>query len=533
MKILKYLFFLAPMLFSVTGCKKELEKNPQGNQTEQNFFVDPDNAILAVNGIYDVASWDEGPGTAGQSASHVYEWMFGDVLSNDAEKGSTAGDFPSLTEMKEWRGDPATSPAKDAYINMYQGIFRANTVIKNLQTANWDPQMKNRLMGEAYFLRGYFYFYLVRLFGGMPVFAEPVKPSEFGIAKRATFSETCKFIEDDFNKAIQLMPLKSGYSSFDLGRATKGTAQAYLARAIMYQIGTDNTNNHTWQQVYDLTNDIVTSGQYSLTANYAQIFENEGENNPESIFEIQFKESPDGWGPIKTGTTNNVIQMSRKLWGWGFNNPTQNLATEFEANDPRKASVLYGNNDIVLGIKQQIVSPSENATGFLNRKAAIVKPIETKASPQNIRKFRYADVLLMKAEAATYIGKESEARDILNTLRARARNSSQPKGSIEGDADTYQAAVVPNGTLPDIANTVTGQALKNAVLHERRTELAMESLHFWDMIRTGTYMSSLTATIRAKAMSHSITTGVVNPIPVLPLPLTEVQQWNLEQNPNY
>ena len=299
----------------------------------------------------------------------------------------------------------------------------------------------------------------------------------------------------------------------------------------MYQLGTINKNNHTWQEVYDISNTIIASGQYSLLANYAQIYEIEGANSSESIFEIQCKATSENWGPIKAGTSNNIIQNSRKLWGRGFNNPTTNLGNEFEPNDPRKASTMYKDGDIVLGIKQVIDFPNENATGYLNRKAAILKPLEPKSSGQNLRKFRYDDVLLMKAEAAANINKEQEARDILNQIRDRARNSSKPKGSIEGTL-TYEPTGAPANTLPPITSAVSGVSLKIAIMHERRVELAEESIHLWDQIRWGTYFSSLPAATSAKAQSHSINGGV-NPVPVLPIPQSEVQSWGILQNPAY
>ena len=526
MKNINKLLLTATIFLLVTGCEKVLDQKPQGTQTEENFFLDPNQAILGINAVYDVASWDEGPGSG-----HNYEWMYGDVMSEDAEKGSTPGDFPTITDLKKWNVDPANSPSGSTYNNMFQGIFRANTVIKNLSTATWNPQLKDRIMGEAYFLRGYYYFYLARLFGGMPLFDAPVLPSQFGTTARADLGATLKFIEDDFKKAASLLPEKSAFALSDLGRATKGAANAYLGRVIMYQIGTDNKNNHTWQEVYDITNAIVNSGQYTLLANYAQIYEDEGENSSESIFEVQCKASSEGWGPIKSGTTNNIIQNSRKLWGWGFNNPNTSLGNEFEANDPRKACTMYKDGDIVLGIKQVIDFPNENATGYLNRKAAILKPLEAKASGQNLRKFRYADVLLMKAEAAANTGKDQEARDVLNQIRDRARNSTRPKGSVEGTL-TYEPSGAPANTLPPVSASVSGAALKTAIMHERRVELAEEALHLWDQIRWGTYLSSLPADVRTKAQARSITGGV-NPVPVLPIPQTEVQSWGLTQNAGY
>lgn len=529
MKTLTYYVLFFSFLLAANGCTKDiLEKTPQTVQTPEIFYEDSTQAILGINAIYDAASWEQGPG-----AGSNLPWMYGDLLSDDAEKGSTPGDFVQLQEMKEWRANPATSPARDTYYNMYQAIFRANTSIQNLQNATWNSPYKQRLLGEAYFLRGYCYFYLLRIFGGMPLFTQPLSTNQFGTATRATFAETARFIENDFMRADSVLPGKSGYSGSNVGRATRGAAEAYLARLNMYEIGTDNSHGHTWQQVYNLTNRIISSNEYSLLPNYAAIFQQENENNIESVYEIQYTETSSSWGPVNTGTTNNVFQNNRNTWGWGFNNPTQNLASAFETNDPRKPNTMYTTGDVIVGIKQVIPYPQANYTGYLNSKAALPAPNTASAAGQNIRQVRYADVLLMNAEAAAHVGNEPRAITNLNIIRARARNATLPKGSIIANATAYAPANTPQGALPDISSAVTGQNLLNAIYHERRVELGMEALRFWDMVRTGTYFSSLPADIRARAMTHSITSGVVNPVPVLPLPLTEVQSWGLQQNPGY
>lgn len=528
----KYVYisiYLSSVLF-YTACKKDfLDKEPLGQNTEINFYNDPQNAVLGINSIYDAASWDEGP----NGAAHNYDWMFGDVLSSDAAKGSEPSDFQDIADMEQWKALPTNGPINGLWRNQWTVIYRANTAIKYLPDANIESSLKNRLLGEAHFMRAYGYYHLARVFGGLPLFSEPVKPSEFGKVPRATFAATFKFIEDDWKQAATLLPEKNQYAAADLGRATAGSAKAYLARIIVYQLGTDNGNNHTWQEVYDLTKQIISSGQYSLTANFAEIFEDEGENNVESIFEIQFGVSTEAWGPIKSGTTNNIIQNCRKTWGWGFNNPTAALAKDYEPNDPRLACTMYKDGDIVLGIKQTIEYPKENETGYLNRKAAIVKPAETKAAAQNIRKLRYAEVLLLNAEAAYYLNKFDEARNVLNQIRARAKQSTLPKGSKEGSLE-YTA--IPsgslNGVLEPISNSVTGTALLDALRKERRTELAMESLRFWDEIRWGVFYNGLSNEVSTKAKAHSIP-GSVNSIPVLPIPLTEVESWGLTQNPGY
>jgi hypothetical protein len=529
----KYSFpaLLITAFMLLQGCSDFLEKEPLGRETDTNYFSDSTNTLLAINAVYDVSSYDEGSDGLGNYLPHNYEWMWGDVLSDDAEKGSTPSDFLDIQYLKEWRALPTNTPVVGVWGNLWIGIYRANWVLKNIETAPVSATLKTRVAGEAHFLRAYYYFYLVRLFGGMPLFSEPVKTSEYSTAKRASLPETYAFIEADLQQAITMLPEKNQYSAADLGRATKGAARGYLARAIMYQLGMDNTNNHTWAQVYELTNAISQSGQYGLTPNYAAIFDEVSENNTESIFEIQAKESGQTWGPIKTGVTANVIQNNRATWGWGFNNPTTNLVSAFEPNDPRKAMTVYGNGDVLFGVKQTVAYPAENMTGYLNRKAAIVQPAQASASGQNIRRMRYAEVLLMKAEAAARTGDETTARAAVNEIRARARKSTLPLGSTVGGS-TYDPTNIPATALSDITSAVTGQALVNAILHERRVELGMESLRFWDQVRTGTYINSLSGDTKTRAQARSIA-GSVNPIPVLPIPLNEVQTWGLQQNPGY
>ncbi len=533
MKISKYiipLLFISLLLTS--ACKKEfLENEPLGMQTSENLFNTAENATLAVNACYDPLSWDEV-----DNADHNYEWMFGDVMSDDSEKGSMPSDLPQITEMQEWRTTANNSFTAGLWHNVYIGLFRCNTVILNLPEAEGiNTEIKNQLLGEAYFLRGYYYFYLARIFGGVPLFDAPVNPSEIDNVQRASLAQTYAQIDADFAMAASLLPTKSQYDANEMGRATKGAAQAYQARVAMYQIGTDNANNHNWQEVYDLTNAIIGSGEYSLASNYSSIFEMEGENGSGSIFEVQCVSNNEDWGPRKTGTTNTVIQNPRTTWGWGFNNPTQNLMDSYETNDPRMANVMYGDGSIVHGDVIEI-DIAENATGYLSRKAALepaFKPSNIKDSPQNIRKFRLADVILMNAEAAYHTGNESSAITSVNQIRARAKASTYPKGASEGSME-YDAIPEADleGVLDPLANTLTGQDLLNAIWKERRNELAMETLRYWDLIRTGRYLNTLSDEVKGRCQSHSLT-GTANIVPVLPIPVNEVQSWGLSQNPGY
>lgn len=534
MKKIKTLHIIAVIVVAMLtqGCNKFLDKAPLGTVTQANLFKDSVNAIQAVNSIYDAASWDEGPKWGnGPYVGHMYEWMFGDVLSDDAEKGSASSDFTPISDLKTWIADPSNSIIGTLWTHCFTGISRANTVLSNVDAGTISEKLKAQLKGEALFFRGYFYFYLVRTFGGVPLFEKPPLPLESASVSRSSIAETYAFIEKDFKAAASLLPEKNMYPAADLGRATKGAANAYLARAIMYQLGTINGNNHTWQDVYDLTSTIISSGQYSLTPNYATIQENEGKNSSESIFELQFTTSLINYGPAKSGTTNNLFQNNRSTWGYGFNNPTQDLVNEFEANDPRLPVTVFKNGDVVLGILNN-VDLAGNATGYLSRKVAILRPAEVKSGDQNIRKIRLADIILMKAEAAAKTGKESEAISLVNQIRQRAKNSTKPKGSTVGSL-AYDANTIPAVTLPDLSTSLTGQNLLNAIWHERRTELGMETLHYWDLMRTGRYLNILPADVKARCLTHCVTQNVVNPVPLLPIPIIEAQTWKLQQNPGY
>ena len=550
MKKLVYIFLVFGVLLS--SCNNFLEIDPIARETEESFFETPENAIYAVNACYDIIGMTEGPGPDGQWLSHNYEFFFGDFLSDDAEKGSKEADFQELQEMIEWRVTSGSGVLESLWIKCYDGIYRTNSVLKQLASSSLDEALKTRLEGEAYFIRGYFYFYLVKVYGGVPLFTEPLTPSEFGTLQRASYHETFEQAIADFKAAIDRLPEKSGYDSSEKGRATKGAARTYLARTLMYQIGMDSESATSWDDVFQQTSAVISSNEYQLVSNYATIFEMEGENNNESIFELQMLEGTTDNAPQKTGTNFNQFQGNRKDWGWGFNNPSENLFASFETNDPRLSSTVYGatfNNGIIHGIKQEY-DFTEQMSPYLNRKAALepaFRPSISKSSAANVRKARYAEVLLMHAEAAYHKGDEGTARQMLEMIRDRARNSTFAKGYTEGSLDYTPTGFSNN--LPEINSS--GQDLLNDIWHERRVELAMEAHRFWDLVRTGRYLDALDTKkntfktsdgtafryenidLRANCLEKSIDGPNGNKVPLMPIPLREVEDWDLAQNNGY
>lgn len=553
-RLILYTIALSSLLAG--ACKNFLELEPQGQENSGNFMNTSENAIRVINGIYDILPQTEGRGPDGIWMAHHYDFFFSSIATDDAVKGSNLGDYIELTAIEGFWAQEGNSIADAFWIHGFWGVSRSNYAIKNLPDAPIDEALKNRLLGESYFLRAYHYIYLLRHFGGVPLFEEPVNPSEFGNVQRASLHETFEFANADLERAIELLPERSQYPLSDMGRATKGAARAFLAKSLMYQIGIDNQTTKTWADVYALTDAIVRSGEYSLVSNYATLFEHEFKNSSESIFEIQATDGTVADPPGSVGNAYPLFQGNRianadMFAGWGFHNPTQDLVDAFDPTDPRLSNTVYGigfNNEVLYG-RVTLFDREQQGSNYLNRKATIpFIPTLDKAVNKNILVMRYADILLIHAEANYHLGNENDARRYLNMVRERARQSTYCKGYVEGDPDNF---TLPPST-PNIPNiTSSGTTLLNDIINERRIELAMESNRMWDLIRTGTLVEKVSKVkdtdrqgagsneeaqhlnIGANITRHSLIGKDGKHIPVLPIPLMEVQNWGLDQNPNY
>jgi starch-binding outer membrane protein, SusD/RagB family len=559
MKKITYFLITTALVTLIFGCNKFLDIKPQGAENSANFFDTKENGVRAIIGIYDMLQLDEGAGPDGQWMGHHHDFFMGDIRTDDAEKGSNDGDYGEMWEMVDYTITPMNGFSSNFWIHGFWGVSRANYALDNLPAVTWDPAVRDRLIGEASFMRAYFYWYLVRIYGGVPLFTTSVNPSDFGNVKRASLNECYTQIAKDLTKAIELLPEKSAIPLAETGRVSKGAARSLLARIYMYQIGTDIASTITWQQVYDQTSAVISSGEYSLMSNYAKLWETENKNNEESVFEVQFGVGSTDAAPGSIGNNCYNFQGNRKDdSGWGFNNPTPDLYDAYNetvTNDPRQSCVFYGakyNNGILYGAKKKY-DRNEQGSDWLNRKAALpVKPAQAKASDRNIKVIRYADVLLMDAEAAFHLGKTGEAQEKVNLIRARARNSTYCMGYAEGKMDYSAAPTTVN--LPDI--TSTGDQLLLDIWKERRLELAMEALRFYDLVRTGRYFDVLDVeknqkrapglsyglgdkpykqfpNLKANGLAKSIDGPDGHKVPLIPIPQTEAQAWGMEQNPGY
>lgn len=440
----------------------------------------------------------------------------GDIASdNSVSGGEKASDVLDLQQIDDYTHTPNNATLTDIWQSAYEGINRANYMFQ-YKAANpagtvVDFAGKEAIYGEVHFLRAYYYFTLVKTFGDVPLFTE----KRLGLTESKSLQRTSKVIvydsvESDLKAAIAVLPAVQSQP----GRITKYAAQALLGKVYLYQ--------NKYDEAAAVLENVV-SGPFSLVTDFASIFLHSGENGPESVFEIQYSNlSPYWeWSAQTKGQGNYAIQQCgvRKLTGsaempyadgWSTNLPTRNLADAYAIGDQRKdATVLdieaYKNAHPSYNISY-LVAPYKN-TGLYNQKYLPRKgestPID-KGQPElnylnNYRIIRYADVLLMAAEAnnKATTPNDVKAQDYLNRVRHRAF----------GD-DLHKV-------------TATGSALYNAILDERRLELAMEGDRFFDLVRTG------------KASSVLGSSFVVGKHEVFPIPQREADVSGLPQNPFY
>ncbi len=564
-KIMNIPFLFYAICICITVCQScdFLEVEPTAVRTGDNFMSNDENAIMAINAAYNSLATHE-RWQNGTLESHTF--YIGEVMADYAEMGSHKGDFDDLERMIEWRPYTDEIILFATWDRCYDGIYRCDYVLANIDQAPVTESLKERIKGEAYFLRAMNIMRLATVFGSIPVTDGIIYPESYGKIPQKNLHECFEIAAGLYRKAADQLPLRSQYDAADLGRATKGAAHAMLARLFMLQAGMDkDCVMSPWDSVYKYTNLVIASQEYDLVDNFATIHEPEGENNKESIFEIQLGQSSTlntGSGEARTdiGTTLQIRCGIRSAendglpGGWGYYQPSQLLVDEFENNDPRLSCTVYGpnfNEGIVYGVKRNY-NLSDMQSEYYNRHLAIDPETEasslmtaTSNSGRNVRVMRYADVLLMNAEASYYLGKEAEALDNLEKIRARARKSTFAKGYILDRGDEYVHTGFV-GNLPKV--TASGQELLEAIWHERSVELALEDMRYYDLVRTGRYLDRLdvkkatskdpTSTelrfanidLKANCQERCIEgPRGIKDIPVFPLPGEEAIKWNLIQ----
>lgn len=397
-------FLLAGGL-TLAGCDF-LEKSPKGDLTSGNFFQTQEHAVQATNATYSVLrEWEV----------HVFSWLgMTDIASDDATKGSTPSDGSFLLELDEKTFGPSNIAFESTWSGYYTGVYRANVALQNIPSIEMDQALKDRLIGENKFLRAYFYFFLVRAYGGVPDITTPLQPDEFE-QSRADREEIYTLIEQDLNDAIDVLSPRSQYSEAERGRATTGAAEGLLAKVHLFQ--------EEYEEALTHAENVISSNEYSLYDDYWSIFREAGEYSSESVFEVgAVSLETGGEGSSQYAQVQGVRGSANN--GWGFNQPSPDLEGAYEPGDPRhQATILHPWETLPdgSGVVAEVNPNMPNQRYNEKVQPSVESPGGSGNNTVNIRRLRYADVLLIAAEAAYQTGDESTAREYVNDVRERAR----------------------------------------------------------------------------------------------------------------
>ncbi|CAH0245577.1 SusD-like protein BACOVA_02651 [Pedobacter sp. Bi27] len=481
-------FFAAAAISAVlltASCKKDfLNVPPQAQQPSVTFWKTPEDALKGVNAIYaNLRSWNNVAFNAIAIES---------TGSDEADKGSTPTDATFFNLYDQFTVTSTHGTLLDFWTGQYQNINLCNQVLDNIPNISMDESLRNRYLAEAKFVRAYSYFRLVRAYGNVVLRLHvPKDNSEYNLPQSDKATVYAQ-IEKDLNEAAAVLP--QSYGAADLGRATKGAAIGLHAKVAMYQ--------NKWADVLSLTNQVMTMG-YDLFPDFEKGFRTQNENNIESLFEVQAELVPGN--PDASTSQYSQVQGVAGIMGWGFNTPSEVLANAFEAGDPRKdATILFKGETTPQGDLIPNSVPNER----YNQKSYVPFAMRVsgfnEGAQQNFRVLRFADILLMNAEAANELGNPSQALTSLNRVRARARGGN-------------------NNILPNVITT-DKDALRQAIWKERQVELAMENDRYFDVIRQG----------RA-ATVFGPKGWKANKNEVWPIPQNEIELSGnlLKQNPGY
>lgn len=478
-------WILAFAMLALSGCSDDFVYVDSRDENSESYFNTPEEYDLALVGAYDLLQ------------STYLNVMLGEIASdNTLAGGESATDVPGIQEIDDMVHTPVNQQLRDIWNWMYAGVNRANYILEFQDKIDFEG--KNEIIAQARFLRAYYYFELVKWFGDVPLAVD--KRIQFGEQfniPRSPKSAVYDLIEEDLIFASANLPATQAQE----GRITSGAAQALLGKAYLYQ-----------NEFADAASafEPVINGPYSLVEDYDTIFEQEGENNSESIFEVQYTDKEGaGFGCLQCSEGNVAVGFNgiRNYTGpvfesgFSFNVPVQEVVDVFTEDDLRKDVAIL---DIEAWAAETGATYAEGYehTGYYNRKYIARKgDLNTGdanlTNPNNYRAIRLADVLLMAAEAnyKKPSSDEDKARQYLNIVRERAG-------------------------LDEV--TLSGSSLLNQIYEDRRLELVGEGHRFFDLVRTG----------RAADEIDGFQTGKHE---LFPIPAIEIElSGNIwEQNPGY
>lgn len=493
MKFIKKIVFVTAII-ACTQCSSDfLDKAPLDTINTSNYPKNATELITIVNGAYQPLQWPK--------LYNLRMWTT-DIMAGNSIVGAGGGsDGIETQDMSNFTTATDNQGVLDMWRGPWPGILMANTVLKVAPTLTIDNAIKDRSIGEAYFLRAHYYFILVRFFGDVPLITEPGSSDTDLFPERVSKDLVYQQIISDLEKAAELLPNKSEYSGSDIGRANKGAALGELAEVYL-------TLGNNWQKVVDLTTQVEGLG-FALNTNYEDNFNPNAENSDESLFEIQY--ASDGgysfWNNENQAAWTSPFMGPRGAnfvgGGYGWNQPTQEFIDSYEANDKRKnVTVLYDGSPQFDGKTYQA---SYSSTGYNVRKFLVPLSLVSSYdnSPMNFPVLRFSNILLMKAEALNELGQTSQAEIPLNKVRNRAG-------------------------LPNIATGLSKDQFRLKVLNERRVELAFEGQRWFDLIRVNNGQYGLDF-LHSIGKSNATQKHLLFPIPQI----ERDRNPKLTQNPGY
>lgn len=443
------ILYLVAIVILFTACKKYLSVDPPYAQDAENYFKTPDDFERALTGAYDLLQ-----------GSFVSLWI-GEIASdNSIAGGESVNDSQGLHQIDNMTHGGVNNELRNLMRWNYTGITRVNYIMENKE--NIDFSGKEHIIAEAKFLRAFYYFELVKIFGDVPLIIDKrIGIEEARQLPRSPKNEVYAQIEADLIAAASVLtPIAS-----QKGRATKGAAQSLLGKVYLYQ--------NKFSEAAIILDEVRSSGLYSLISDYGQLFTVSNENNSETVFDVQYTGlEGGGYGCLICLEGNaapgfqGIRQYNGPIYGDGnsYNLPTQELYNAFSPIDPRRGHTIL-NIEVFIAAQADPGSityaiGAGGHTGYYNnkyikRQGEIGLPDNDLTSPVNYRVIRYADVLLMAAEAHYKTGNTLLAQQLVNQIRVRA---GIPGISVQSVNDIYK---------------------------ERRLELSGEGHRFFDLVRTG------------------------------------------------
>lgn len=460
------------------SCQGILDRDPIATLDAGSFFQTEADFTQALNAAYRPLLFN--------NRNNNFYWAFSVITSDEAITGGD-GSRPGLVELDAFTYTPRTEEFNVFWKLQYEGITQANLVLDNVERVNLSSSFRDRVKGQALFLRSLYYFQLTQVFGDVPLLLNILPPDKLKIS-RTSRQAIYEQIIADCEQAAGLLPVK--WTGSDLGRATKGAGFALAAKTALYA--------RQYATSLSYIEKVKSTGVYALMADYADNFRKETENNNESVFEVQHAN-------LELGVGNFLNQwwMSKKLLGYGFAEAREAFALSFEPGDPRRRFTIAARDEPYFGsiYKNSFSSTRYSPRKYLQDTSAVTQPAD---GDINYAVIRYADVLLWEAEALNELGRTTDAQVPLEQVRARAREQSS----------------APSTTLPKVV-TVSQDEMRSAIRRERQAELGFEMHRFFDLVRWGIAGDVLPGFVKGK---HE----------VFPLPQTELDlNPALVQNPGY